>query len=79
MATSSIEEGNDHIWYADTRATSHMSHDVKSFKTYEKLSNNEVVYLGNNITHKIFGQGEVSIKLENGQIQDIPNICMSRI
>jgi len=51
-----------------------MSHDIESFKTYEKLSNNQVVYLCNNITHQIFGQGEVSIKLENGQIRDIPNV-----
>lgn len=74
MATSSIEEGSDHIWYVDTGANSHMSHDVELFKTYEKLFNNQVVCLGHNTTHQIFGQGKVSIKLENGQIQNIPNV-----
>ncbi len=32
------------------------------------------MYLSNNIKHQIFGQGEVSIKSENGQIRDIPNV-----
>jgi len=51
-----------------------MSHDIRSFKTYEKLSNNQVMYLGNNIRHQIFGQGDVFIKLKNGQTKDIPNV-----
>ncbi len=74
MATLTAEEGNDHVRYVDTRATSHMSHNIESFKTYKKLSNNQIVYLSNNITHQIFGQGKVFIKLENGQIWDIPNV-----
>ncbi len=74
MTALSGEEGSDHIWYVDTGATSHVSHGIESFKTYEKLFNNQVVYLGNNTTHQIFGQGKVSIKLENGQIRNIPNV-----
>ncbi len=46
MAILYVEEGNDHIWYVDIRATSHVSHDIESFKTYDKLSNNQVMYLG---------------------------------
>jgi hypothetical protein len=74
VATLSIEEGNDYVWCVDTRATFHMSHNIELFKTYEKLSNNQIVYLGNNTTHQIFGQGKFFIKLENGQIWDIPNV-----
>jgi len=70
----SLEKGNDHIWYVDREATSHMSHDIGLLKTYEKSSNNQVMYLGNNIRHQIFGQGDVFIKLKNGQIKDIPNV-----
>ncbi len=51
-----------------------MSHDIESFKTYEKLSNNQVVYLGDNTTHQIFGKGNISIKSKNHQIRDIPNV-----
>ncbi len=51
-----------------------MSHNIEPFKTYENLSNNQIVYLADNITIQIFGQGKVSIKLENGQIQDITNV-----
>jgi hypothetical protein len=74
VATLSIEKGSHHIWYVDTGANSHMFHDIELFKTYEKLFNNQVVHLGDNTTHRIFSQGEISIKLENGQIQNIPNV-----
>jgi hypothetical protein len=33
-----------------------------------------MIYLRDRNTHRIHGHGEVSIKLENGQIEDIPNV-----
>jgi len=33
-----------------------------------------MVYLKDRNTHRIHSHGEVSIKLENGQIEDIPNV-----
>jgi len=33
-----------------------------------------MVYLKDKNTHRIHGHVEVSIKLENGQIEDIPNV-----
>lgn len=44
-----IEEGSDHIWYVDIEVTFHMFHDIESFKTYEKVSNSQVAYLGDKL------------------------------
>jgi hypothetical protein len=53
-----------------------MSHDIESFITYNKWENEQLVYLGDNSTHQIIGQGNVSIKLNNGQVKEITNVYM---
>ncbi len=46
-----------------------MTHDIESFVSYSQF-----VYLGDNSTHEIIGQGEVSIKLNDGTIKEITNV-----
>jgi len=69
-----IEGGNDNISYLDTRVTQHMSHDKESFVTYNKWEKGQLMFLGDNTTHQIIGQGDVSIKLNNGQIKKMGNV-----
>jgi hypothetical protein len=69
-----IEDVNDNSWYLDTKTTNHMSHDIESFLTYNKWENEQLAYLGDNSTHQIIGQGNMSIKLNNGQVKEIINV-----
>ncbi len=34
----------------------------------------QFMYLGDNSTHQIIGQGNVSIKLNNGQVKEVTNV-----
>jgi hypothetical protein len=61
-----IVDGNDKTYYVDTTVTNHMTHDIESFVSYCKWEKGQFVYLGDNSTHEIFGQGEVSTKLNDG-------------
>jgi hypothetical protein len=45
-----------------------MTHDIESFVSYYKWEKAQFVYLGDNSTHEIIGQGKVSIKLNDGTI-----------
>jgi hypothetical protein len=69
-----IEDVNDTSWYLDTKTTNHMSHDIESFLTYNKWENEQLVYLDDNSTHQIIRQGNVSIKLNNGQVKEVTNV-----
>jgi hypothetical protein len=51
-----------------------MSHDKKSFVTYNKWEKVQLVSLGDNTTHQIIGQRAVYIKLNNGQIKEMGNL-----
>ncbi len=46
-----------------------MTHDIESFVSYCKQEKGQFVYLWDNSTHEIIGQGEVSIKLNDGTIK----------
>jgi hypothetical protein len=46
-----------------------MTHDIESFASYYKWEKTQFVYLGDNSTHEIIGQGKVSIKLNDGTIK----------
>lgn len=69
-----VEGGNDNTSYLDTRVTQHMSCDKKSFVTYNKWEKGKLMFLGDNTTHQIIGQGDVSMKLNNGQIKEMGNV-----
>jgi hypothetical protein len=51
-----------------------MSHDQKSFVTYNKWEKRQLMFLGDNTAHQIVGQGDVSIRLNNGQIKEMSNV-----
>jgi len=69
-----VKGGNDNTSYLNTRVTQHVSHDKKSFVTYNKWEKGRLMFLGDNTTHQIIGQGDVSIKLNNGQIKEMGNV-----
>jgi hypothetical protein len=70
----SVKVDKDSTWYVNIGATQHMSFDKKSFISYEEWNKGHVVYLGDNSTQSIHGQGEVTIKLNNGDIREITNV-----
>jgi len=74
VANLIIVEGGDNIWYVDTNVTNHMTHDIESFVSYNKWEKGQFVYLRENSTHEIIGQEEVSIKLNDGTINEIINV-----
>jgi hypothetical protein len=64
-----IVDSNDNTQYVDISVTNHMTHDIESFVSYYKWEKGQFVYLKDNSTHEIIGQGEVSIKLDDGTIK----------
>jgi len=58
-------------WYVDIDAAQHMSFDRKLFILNEKWGKGHIFYLGDNSTQDIHDQGEVTIKLSNGDIRKI--------
>ncbi len=46
-----------------TKLTQHVAYDKTLDVIYEKLEKSQVIFLGNNTTRKIFGQGKFSIQL----------------
>jgi hypothetical protein len=74
VATLVAKEELNPIWYIHTMATQHMCFEKESFTHYKVCSNHQLVYLSDNSTHIIQGQGNVTITLINGiekQILDI--------
>jgi len=61
-----VKEGRDPIWYVHTRAFQYICFDKESFLDYQPFSSSEIVFLGDNSMHKIYGQGVVIVKLLNG-------------
>jgi hypothetical protein len=51
-----------------------MFYNIQSFVPYINNDHRHVVFLEDNTIHKIHGQGEVSIRLENGQLRETPNV-----
>lgn len=51
-----------------------MSYNIQSFVTYINNDHGHVVFLGYNTILRIHGQGEVTIRLENGQLKETPNV-----
>jgi hypothetical protein len=43
-----------------------MCFDKKSFTNYQPFKSSQFLFLGDNTTHEIYGQGMVTIKLLNG-------------
>jgi hypothetical protein len=69
-----VEGGNDNTSYLDTKVTQHMSHDKESFLTCNKWEKRQLMFLRDNTTDQIIGQGDVSIKLNNGRIKEMGNV-----
>jgi hypothetical protein len=69
VAALIMVDDSHYTWYVDTSVTNRMTHDIESFVSYSKWEKGQFVYLRDNSTHEIIGQGEVSIKLNDGTIK----------
>jgi hypothetical protein len=70
----SVKIDKDSTRYVNIGATQHMSFDKKTFISYEEWDKGHVVYQSDNSTQDKHGQGEVTIKLNNGDIKEITNV-----
>jgi hypothetical protein len=61
-----VKEGRDPTWYVHTRVFQYICFDKESFIDYQPFSSSEIMFLGDNSMHKIYGQGVVIVKLLNG-------------
>jgi hypothetical protein len=73
VATLIIKEELDRTWYIDIRAIQHMCFEKESFTNYKIYNNHQLIYLGDNSSHRIQGQGDVTITLISGIKKKIPN------
>jgi hypothetical protein len=74
VALTTKGESNS-IWYVDSRATQHMCHEGDAFTNHEQYENQQVVYLGDDLTsYKIKGHGDVTVRLSNGMKRTIPDV-----
>nr|PNR45459.1 hypothetical protein PHYPA_015230 [Physcomitrium patens] len=70
-----VKENPNSMWYLDLGATQHMCHELKGFVKYIKSKVKQVVYLGDDTTSYIIEeQGDVNIKLTNGDEKIIPDV-----
>ncbi len=71
-----MTKGRDPTWYVHTKAFQYICFDKESFIDYQPFSNSEIVFLGDNSMHKIYGQGVVIIivKLLNGIKKKQPKV-----
>jgi len=76
MAITKLQTNSDYdsTWYIDTGATQHMAYDRNIFTSYKSWDKGNVVFLGDNFSHDICGEGEVKITLKNGEEKTIPEV-----
>jgi hypothetical protein len=74
LYVAALQEGNNDAWYLDTGATNDMSYYITSFVTYNKWDTWQVIYLGDDTTHAIVGQGDACISLNDGQVRETSNV-----
>nr|PNR60462.1 hypothetical protein PHYPA_003255 [Physcomitrium patens] len=75
VATLTVKENPNLMWYVDSGATQHMCHELEGFVKYIKSEDKQIVYLGDDTTSCIIeGHGDVNIKLTNGDEKIIPDL-----
>jgi hypothetical protein len=74
VATTLITKGKNPTWYIDIGTTQHIVQKITYFSSYKSWQTSQVVYLGDDISHHIKGQGDLSIFLSSGKNKIIPNV-----
>jgi hypothetical protein len=74
VATFNTNKCKDLTWYVDIGATQHVAYDQNTFMTYKEWPKGPIVYLGDDTTQHILGQGYVAIQLCDGQQKEVPNV-----
>ncbi len=74
VAISLITKGKNLAWYINIGATQHMPHEITYFSSYKPWPISQVVYLGDDTSHHIEREGDVSIVVPNGQKKSITNV-----
>lgn len=58
---------NSREWYVDTGATRHICSDKSLFSAYEKIEQEEKLFMGNSAYSMVEGQGKVVLKFTSGK------------
>ncbi len=74
VTTFNTKKCKDLAWYVDIGATQHMAYDQNTYMTCKEWPTWPIVYLGDDTTHHILGQGYVAIHLCDGQQKEVPNV-----
>ncbi|KAH9751211.1 hypothetical protein KPL71_014192 [Citrus sinensis] len=65
---------NPREWWIDTGATRHVCSDKGLFTSFEPVSNEEKLFMGNSVTSEIEGQGKVILKMTSGKELTLNNV-----
>ncbi|XP_076896146.1 uncharacterized protein LOC143549014 [Bidens hawaiensis] len=60
-------------WYVDTGATRHVCGDKQFFKNFKEAVGDQKLYMGNNVTADIMGEGDVVLKWTSGKELTLSN------
>ena len=58
---------NSTEWWYDSGATMHVCHVKNLFKTYDVATKEEMVFMGNHDTAKVFGKGTIELQFTSGK------------
>jgi len=61
VGTLVVKELLDPTWYINIGAAEHMYFEKESFTNYKIYNNHQLVYLSDNFTHRIQGQGDIEL------------------
>jgi len=61
VSTLVVKELLDPTWYINIGAAQHMYFEKESFTNYKIYNNHQLVYLSDNFTHRIQGQGDIEL------------------
>lgn len=74
IVTESFVEEDQVKWWIDTGSTHHISGNRNSFKTYELVGDDNIVYMGNSSSTKVVGKGTVKLKFTFGKIVTLMDV-----
>ncbi|CAM8890197.1 unnamed protein product [Rhodiola kirilowii] len=74
IAETCYVQDDEVAWWIDSGANKHVCKDRHSFKTYETVKEGAVLYMGNESTAPIIGQGTVVLEFSSGKTLELLNV-----
>ena len=66
--------GNSKEWWMDIGAIRHICSNKKIFSSYQEVTDEEQLYIGNSSTSKVIGQGKVILNMTFGKELTLINV-----